>query len=71
MNQRHPLRRSDQHAATMARMRRMRNVTTLIAVMIMLTIGAGSGWLLMHPEQIGTFIGRVAAGVRSVAGTRP
>jgi hypothetical protein len=73
MSPRHPFRRGfdDQHAARMARIRRARNVIALIVVTILLTALASGGWLLMHPEQIGTFIGRVAAGVQTAAGSRP
>lgn len=73
MTPRHPLRRGfdDQHAATMARIRRAQRVLLLIVVMIMMTAIASGGWLLLHPEQIGVFIGRIAAGVHSIAGARP
>jgi hypothetical protein len=46
-------------------MARMRNVISLIGVMIVLVILGSCAWLLMHPEQIGTFFGRIAAGARS------
>ncbi len=73
MNQRHPFRSGfdEQHAATKSRIRRARNVLNLIAAMILLTALASGAWLLMHPERIGMFIGRVAAGVHAVAGARP
>ncbi len=73
MNQRHPFRSGidEQHAATRARIRRTRNVFNLIAAMILLTALASGAWLLIHPEQIGSFIGRVAAGAQSVAVARP
>jgi hypothetical protein len=46
-------------------MARTRNVISLIGVMIVLVILGSCAWLLMHPEQIGTFFGRIAAGARS------
>ena len=46
-------------------MARTRNVISLIGVMIVLVILASGAWLLMHPEQIGNFFGRIAAGARS------
>lgn len=48
------------------RIRRAHRVITLIAAMVLLTAFACGGWLLMHPEQIGTFAGRVAAGFAMV-----
>lgn len=44
---------------------RTRNVITLIAAMVVLVILGSGAWLLMHPEQIGAFFGRIAAGARS------
>lgn len=46
-------------------MARMRNVVSLIGVMIVLVILGSCAWLLMHPEQVGMFFGRIAAGARS------
>ena len=66
----HPFRHDfdARHRATMDRIARTRNVITLIIIMIGLTAVASAIWLLLHPEQIGTFIGRVAAGFSEAGG---
>ena len=46
--------------------RRAHRVISLIAVMVLLTALAGCGWLLLHPEQIGAFAARIAAGFAQV-----
>lgn len=66
----HPF-RSDfdaRHAAARARIARARNVITLVIIMIIMTTIAAGGWLLMHPEQIGAFVGRIASGFSEVEG---
>ena len=56
------------HREAMDRMARTRNVITLIIIMIGLTAAASVIWLLSHPEQIGSFIGRIASGFSEAGG---
>jgi hypothetical protein len=61
----------DRIESRMAQMRRARRIFNVVALAFAVWALAAGGWLLLHPEQIGTFIGRVAAGVQLVAGAQP
>jgi hypothetical protein len=45
--------------------RRQVAVIQIVAALIMFVIVAAGAWLLLHPEAVGSFFGRIAAGFGS------
>jgi hypothetical protein len=48
--------------------RSRRNILLAAVILWVLVIGA-SGWVLLHPENVGAFFGRVASGFTGIGGT--
>ena len=59
-------RQFDETRRRIARTRRV--ISTLVIIIWTLIIGTG-GWLLLHPENVGAFFGRIAAGFTEVGGS--
>jgi hypothetical protein len=54
---------------TRRRIMRTRRAIILAMVILWALIIGASGWVLLHPENVGAFFGRVASGFNGIGGT--